>query len=150
MTRYLEEYDKTNKFLGKAIREARMKQGMSQMELAARLGISYQQVQKYEYGESQLTVPRLIQIAEALGIPWRIILDGEIALSDTEPSRCRGGKWGGHPVPEAQGCACGCARNNGGNGQGEESGKAPCRKGARFTNGWKWPARPRVHRNGSR
>lgn len=152
MTRYLEKYDELNRVLGRALREARTKQGISQMKLAGRLNISYQQVQKYEYGESQLTVPRLIQIAEALGIPWRIILDGELALSDTEPSRCGGGKECGLPAPEAPGTVCHCVQNKGGNGQGEEPGpgKAPYRKDARFGHGWKWPARRRAHRNGHR
>jgi len=149
MTRYLEKYGEMNKVLGKAIREARTKRGISQMELAGRLGISYQQVQKYEYGESQLTVPRLIQIAEALGIPCRIILDGEFALSDTEQSPCKCGEGREFPALKAPEKVCHCVKNNGGNGHGEESGKAPYRKGANFAHGWRWPARSRVHRNGS-
>lgn len=39
---------------------------MTQMTLADIIGISYQQIQKYEYGTSSLTVERLFQICDAL------------------------------------------------------------------------------------
>lgn len=41
---------------------------MSQMELAENIGVSYQQLQKYEYGKCVLTVDRLRQICLALNI----------------------------------------------------------------------------------
>lgn len=41
---------------------------MSQMRLAEKIGVSYQQVQKYEKGMSELTLSRLYQISEALGV----------------------------------------------------------------------------------
>ncbi len=40
---------------------------MTQMQLAERIGVSYQQIQKYEQGASRVTVERLLQIAAALG-----------------------------------------------------------------------------------
>jgi transcriptional regulator with XRE-family HTH domain len=40
---------------------------MTQMQLAERIGVSYQQIQKYERGGSRVTVDRLQQIANALG-----------------------------------------------------------------------------------
>ena len=52
--------------------------GLSQMKLAERVGISYQQIQKYEKGVSEISVSRLSQIAHALNIPLsRFVLDEE-------------------------------------------------------------------------
>jgi transcriptional regulator with XRE-family HTH domain len=49
--------------------------GMSQMRLADKIGVSYQQVQKYEKGASKLSVPRLIQIAGVFGVPVAAFLE---------------------------------------------------------------------------
>ncbi|MBI5188912.1 MAG: helix-turn-helix transcriptional regulator [Nitrospirae bacterium] len=55
--------------IGNFIKKARKASNMSQMELAEKVGVSYQQIQKYEKGLSEITISRLSQIAEALGIP---------------------------------------------------------------------------------
>lgn len=55
--------------IGRKIRLRRVQLGLSQEELAERLGISYQQVQKYEKGASQLTVDRLQEMARSLSVP---------------------------------------------------------------------------------
>ena len=47
------------------IREIRNRRGITQLELAHRLGISYQLVQRYEHGE-KLTLDRISDIASAL------------------------------------------------------------------------------------
>lgn len=61
--------------IGKLIREMRKAAGMSQMRLADKIGVSYQQVQKYEKGASKLSVPRLIQIADVFGVPVTAFLE---------------------------------------------------------------------------
>lgn len=48
---------------------------MSQTELAGKIGVSYQQVQKYEKGISDISFPRLERIASALNVPIRFFLD---------------------------------------------------------------------------
>ena len=58
----LEEY------VGNRIRERRKALRMSQSNLADLLGISYQQVQRYETGKNTLTLKRLIQIALAMNV----------------------------------------------------------------------------------
>ncbi|MFZ3123386.1 MAG: helix-turn-helix transcriptional regulator [Thermodesulfovibrionales bacterium] len=64
--------------IGSLIRIVRKTAGLSQMELAERVGISYQQIQKYEKGVSEISVSRLSQIAHALNIPLsRFVLDEE-------------------------------------------------------------------------
>jgi len=54
--------------IGKLIRQMRKAAGMSQTKLAEKLGITYQQVQKYEYGVSKLSVGRLLQISRVFEI----------------------------------------------------------------------------------
>lgn len=55
--------------IGQLIREIRKAQRMSQMRLAALVGVSYQQIQKYEKGTSTISVDRLKQISKALNTP---------------------------------------------------------------------------------
>lgn len=56
-----------DKKLGNLIREVRVYEGMSQERLAELVGVSFQQIQKYEYGTNRLTCARLVKIAKALG-----------------------------------------------------------------------------------
>jgi transcriptional regulator with XRE-family HTH domain len=53
---------------GEIIKECRLAADLTQMKLAAKIGVSYQQIQKYEKGLSSLSLPRLFQFAEALEI----------------------------------------------------------------------------------
>lgn len=54
--------------IGQRIRVARIAGNLSQMTLAGRLGVSFQQVQKYEKGINRVGGSRLIQIADILGV----------------------------------------------------------------------------------
>ena len=53
--------------LGSRIRARRRELDMSQGQLARRLGITFQQVQKYEHGTNRVSFSRLVEIARALG-----------------------------------------------------------------------------------
>lgn len=55
--------------LGESIRAHRLILGMSQSELAKQLGVSFQQVQKYEKGTNRIGAGRLPQIAEIFDVP---------------------------------------------------------------------------------
>ncbi|OGW46873.1 MAG: hypothetical protein A2Y66_04210 [Nitrospirae bacterium RBG_13_41_22] len=57
------------KNIGETLKKYRLAARMSQMALAERIGISYQQLQKYEKGINNISVYRLQQISEALRIP---------------------------------------------------------------------------------
>ncbi|MGA2477829.1 MAG: helix-turn-helix transcriptional regulator [Spirochaetia bacterium] len=52
--------------IGKRIRFYRLQRGLTQMELADLVGVSYQQIQKYENEKSQITLRRLIVLAKVL------------------------------------------------------------------------------------
>ncbi|MEX0760649.1 MAG: helix-turn-helix transcriptional regulator [Tistlia sp.] len=68
-SRELRDLDKNfNESVGERLRAARLSLGLSQTELAQRLGLSYQQVQKYEVGTNGLSLSRALQMAGALGI----------------------------------------------------------------------------------
>ena len=70
--------------MGSLIREMRKGAGLSQMKLADKIGVSYQQVQKYEKGTSKLSVPRLMQVADAFGVPVTVFLDEERLGKETK------------------------------------------------------------------
>ena len=58
-----------DKLIGRNIRAIRLARGFTQEELAVRIGITFQQVQKYEKGANRVGGSRLVQMAEALEIP---------------------------------------------------------------------------------
>lgn len=60
--------------LGRRIRMARMAGGVSQEKLAAAIGISFQQVQKYEKGVNRVGASRMVQIGAALNIAPEALL----------------------------------------------------------------------------
>jgi transcriptional regulator with XRE-family HTH domain len=63
--------------LGKRIRLRRVEIGISQSELAEKLGVSFQQVQKYEKGVNRVGAARLQQVATALDVPVTFFFDGD-------------------------------------------------------------------------
>ena len=52
--------------LGSRIRLRRRELGFSQEQLARQVGITFQQVQKYEHGTKRVSFSRLVEIAQAL------------------------------------------------------------------------------------
>lgn len=56
-------------FTGQRIRVARLEQGISQSAIANKLGVTFQQVQKYEKGINRVGAARLQTIANFLGKP---------------------------------------------------------------------------------
>lgn len=63
--------------LGTRIRLRRVEQKMSQAELGEHLGVSFQQVQKYEKGVNRVGAGRLQQIATALDVPVMFFYEGD-------------------------------------------------------------------------
>lgn len=56
------------KKIGLKIKQIREGWGLTQIELAEKIDVSFQQIQKYEKGLTRISVMRLQQISEALGI----------------------------------------------------------------------------------
>jgi transcriptional regulator with XRE-family HTH domain len=62
--------------VGRLIRAQRLVCRMSQTELAKKLGVTFQQVQKYEKGVNRVGAGRLARIAEVLGVPISFFFEG--------------------------------------------------------------------------
>ncbi len=62
----LTEYDRR---LGQLLAMHRMRQGLTQKDLAAAVGCSFQQIQKYECAGNRMAVSRLYEICKFLQIP---------------------------------------------------------------------------------
>ena len=83
-----------DKKIGLRIKQIRKSWGLSQSELAERIGISFQQIQKYEKGSSRISVMRLQQISEALGINIAVFfedMETSPKVSDPASSYTAGG-----------------------------------------------------------
>ena len=61
--------------VGRRIRARRVAKQMSQMDLAGRLGLTFQQVQKYEKGTNRVAAGRLKRIAKILDVPILYFFD---------------------------------------------------------------------------
>src|ERR1700739_2028825 len=70
--------------LGKRIRLRRVEQHISQAVLGEQLGVSFQQVQKYEKGVNRVGASRLQQIATALDVPVTYFYDGDNKSREVE------------------------------------------------------------------
>jgi transcriptional regulator with XRE-family HTH domain len=72
--------------IGTLIRNLRKSKGLSQMQLAEMIGVSYQQIQKYEKGTDNLSVDRLRQFAKALETPVTTFFpSGEALAAESVP-----------------------------------------------------------------
>ncbi len=72
--------------IGQAILRLRRRQGLTQKDLARHLGITFQQIQKYECAGNRISASRLYQIAQVLEIPIGAMF-AEAAITDTANSR---------------------------------------------------------------
>jgi transcriptional regulator with XRE-family HTH domain len=68
--------DPVDKHVGMKLRARRTKLGMSQSTLAEALGLTFQQVQKYEKGANRIGAGRLQQIAQILQMPVGSFFEG--------------------------------------------------------------------------
>ena len=72
--------------VGKRVRHRRWLVGMTQQQLAEKVGIKFQQIQKYETGANRVSASRLWDISEALDVPVAFFFEGiEEAQEDTTP-----------------------------------------------------------------
>ncbi|WP_428032302.1 helix-turn-helix domain-containing protein [Ancylobacter sp.] len=65
-----------DKFVGSRVRMRRMMVGMSQEKLGESLGITFQQIQKYEKGTNRIGASRLQNISQVLGVSVSFFFDG--------------------------------------------------------------------------
>ncbi len=65
--------------VGNRVRLRRMLVGMSQEKLGEMLGLTFQQVQKYEKGVNRIGAGRLFHVAEILGVPIDYFYEGAVS-----------------------------------------------------------------------
>jgi transcriptional regulator with XRE-family HTH domain len=68
--------------VGKRVRHRRWMVGMTQQQLAEKVGIKFQQIQKYETGMNRISASRLWDIAEALAVPVAYFFEGMTGAED--------------------------------------------------------------------
>jgi len=71
--KYIEEVDK---FIGGKIYNLRLAKGLSRQQLAEVIGVTHQQLQKYEKGLNRISAGRLVLIAQALGQTAEFFYEG--------------------------------------------------------------------------
>ena len=72
--------------IGEQIRKRRKELGLSQEQLSEKVGVSYQQIQRYENGGSMLNVENVQRIAKVLAIPVASLFDIEKSYVTAEPA----------------------------------------------------------------
>lgn len=74
--------------VGQRVRQRRWMVGMTQQALAERVGIKFQQIQKYETGTNRISASRLWDIAAALEVPVSFFFEGlEGQVADSSAAR---------------------------------------------------------------
>jgi transcriptional regulator with XRE-family HTH domain len=64
-----------DQLLGRKLRALRERGGLSQAAIAQKVGVTFQQVQKYERGANRISATRLVAFARALEVPVSELLD---------------------------------------------------------------------------
>ena len=80
--------------IGKRLRHRRLQLGLSQQDVAASVGVRFQQIQKYECGANRISAARLWALSEALEVPVGYFYDGlaDVAHRDSAAERQDGGE----------------------------------------------------------
>ena len=73
--------------VGKRVRHRRWMMGMTQQQLGEKVGIKFQQIQKYETGMNRISASRLWDIANALDVPINFFFEG---LADEHMAQSEG------------------------------------------------------------
>lgn len=82
-----------DRHVGLRIRLRRKELGVSQEKLADQIGLTFQQVQKYERGSNRISASRLFELSRILCVPISYFYEGAEAVADNAGN--------GHAVPAA-------------------------------------------------
>lgn len=73
---YRTETTNIDSFIGRKVKQRRSELGISQGKLGEYLGVSFQQIQKYENGKNRISASSLVQISRILGVDFSYFVDG--------------------------------------------------------------------------
>lgn len=76
--------------VGQRIRALRCAQGMSQADLGQKVGVRFQQIQKYESGANRVSASRLLALAQTLSVPVSHFFEGLEAGPEAETDEASG------------------------------------------------------------
>jgi transcriptional regulator with XRE-family HTH domain len=71
----------TDKYIGSRVRMRRLMLGMNLTELGDALGMTFQQIQKFEKGDNRISASRLLQLSKVLQVPPSFFVDGAPYIS---------------------------------------------------------------------
>ena len=74
--RSLAQANTVDTYVGQRIRDKRNERGMSQTEVANAIGVTFQQVQKYERGTNRVGASRLFDLSRILSVPIQYFFAG--------------------------------------------------------------------------
>jgi len=93
----IEEAHPVDRHVGKRVVELRLSRGYNQSELGRALGLSFQQVQKYEKGSNRISSSKLWDISRFLGVDVSYFFEG---LTDSQQGFAEdGGSTFAHSSP---------------------------------------------------
>lgn len=79
--------------VGRNMRRLRNRLGISQVQLAAGLGVTFQQIQKYENGRNRISASKLFEAAQLLAVPIEELFAGlppaDVGLVPLQAQRSR-------------------------------------------------------------
>ena len=73
--------------IGQRVRQRRWLLGMTQEQLAEKVGIKFQQIQKYETGANRISSSRLWDISEVMDVPVNFFFDGLDWIDEREAGK---------------------------------------------------------------
>ncbi len=80
------DFHSVDKYVGSRVRRQRMAIGISQTKLGKALGVSFQQVQKYEKGSNRISASKLLAASHLLEQPVSYFFDGAEEVGGREKS----------------------------------------------------------------
>lgn len=80
----LDEAAAINADVGSRIKFYRKSLGLTQADLGRLIGMSFQQVQKFETAKCRLSVSQFVAFSRALGVPPEALLNNAIGMTDTD------------------------------------------------------------------
>src|SRR5437870_4525439 len=70
--------DRHDEEVGRRLRARRLERELSQTQLGEQIGVTFQQLQKYETGANRISAGRLQRAAEALGVPMTFFFEESV------------------------------------------------------------------------
>lgn len=81
-----------DRHVGRRVREKRTSLGYTQRDLSRALGLTFQQIQKYESGANRISASKLWHAARFFGVDIRYFFEGLANKGGTEPTASPFGK----------------------------------------------------------